>query len=187
MENKKTIKIEELKKYFESLKNTYIVNIAENKNGVFKEYKYFTIERNNYYYYIEFNNNFVNNTFLKITITAYKKIAFNRKCQIRFPQVIYNLKDCLNYMKETEKKNFSLKDVYNQSVSFDFDKYKKINEKEYKNIFERINLGYREKEILKNIKTAEIIQNDGIYKVYKIIDYKNNYFEIDVKHLKIVG
>ena len=183
----KKIKIEDLKKYFESLKNTYIVNIAENKNGVFKEYKYFTIERNNFYYYIDFNNNFVNDTFLNITITAYKKIAFNKKRQIRYPQTIYSLKDCLTYIKETEKKDYFLKDVYNQSVSFDFDKYKKTNEKEYKNIFERISLGYREKEILKNIKTAEIIQNDGIYKVYKIIDNKNNYFEIEVNQSKIVG
>lgn len=186
MENKK-IKIEELKKYFESLKKTYIVNIAENKNGVFKGYKYFTIERNNFYYYIEFNDNFVNDRFLNITITAYKKITFNKKRQIRYPKIIYSLKDCLNYIKETEKKDYFLKDAYNQSVTFDFDKYKEINEKEYKNIFERINPGYREKEILKNIKTAEMIQNDGIYKIYKIIDNKNNYFEIDVKRLKIIG
>lgn len=184
MEN---LKIEKLKKYFEGLKNTYIVNIAENKNGNFKDYKYFTIERNGYYYYLEYNTNFVNDFFGKITITAYKKINFNKKRQIRYPAIIKNLKECLAYISETEKKAFCLKDVYVQSVSFDFEKCKKINETEYKNIFERLQLGYREKEILKNIKTAEIIQNDGVYKVYKIFDNKNNYFVIEVNQLKVVG
>jgi len=183
----KKLKIEKLKKYFEGLKNTYIVNIAENKNGNFKDYKYFTIERNGFYYYLEYNTNFVNDFYYKITITAYKKIDFNKKIQIRYPAVIQNLKECLAYMNETEKKVFFLKDVYIQSVSFDFEKYKKTNEIEYRNIFERLQLGYREKEILKNIKTAEIIQNDGVYKVYKIFDNKNNYFEIEINQLKVVG
>ena len=62
-----------------------------------------------------------------------------------------------------------------------------MNEKEYKNIFERLELGYREKAVIKDIKTIEAIQNDGFYKVYRIHDTQNNYFDVEVNKLKIVG
>lgn len=182
----KELKIEELKKYFEGLQNTYIVNFAEMKNGSFTDYKYFTIERNGYYFYIE-ENEYNTWTFAPITITAYKKIDFWHKIQCSYPIGAYSKKDVLNYINNTIKKQKKpLKDVYKQR-NLDFEKYKKQNEKEYKNIFERLNLGYREKEILKNIEHVEMIQNDGTYKVYKIYNSKNDYIKIELNSCRIVG
>lgn len=178
------MRIEELVKNFESMEDVYITDIAEIKDGVFKDFKYFTIEHNGYYYYIEEKSEF----WRGISITAYKKIDFNTRCQIRFPiENIENLDQCLNYMLETEILKLTNLFGNKQRISFDFVKSKKPEEKEYKTIFEKIDLGYREKDILKNIDHVELIQNDGTYKVYKICDFKNNYFEIEVNSKRIVG
>lgn len=172
--------VEKLLKYFKGLENTYILEMAENKNNNFKDFKYFTIERKNKIYYIEKRNH-------KTTITAYLKLNYNEKIQLNCPREINSLKDALNYIKDNKNKNKPLYGVHVQKIHFDFIAYKKMNEIEYKNVFERLNLGYREKAIIKDIKTIEAIQNDGLYKVYRIHDTQNNYFDIEINSLKIVG
>lgn len=172
--------VEKLFKYFKGLKNTYVLEMAENKNDKFKDFKYFTIERKNKIYYIEKGS-------WKTTITVYLKLNYNEKIQANYPKEIHSLKDALIYIKLNENKCKPLHGVHVQKIHFDFIAYKKMNEKEYKNVFERLELGYREKAILEDIKTIEAIQNDGFYKVYRIHDTQNNYFDVEINRLKIVG
>lgn len=154
--------------------------MAENKNDKFKDFKYFYIERENKIFYIE-------KGYFSTTITAYLKLNYNEKIQLNYPREITSLKDALNYIKDNKNKSKPLPGVYVRKIHFDFIAYKKMYEKAYKNIFERLNLGYREKAIIEDIKIIEAIQNDGFYKVYRIHDTQNNYFDVEVNKLKIVG
>lgn len=189
MKGKEKIKkfnVKEIMKYFEGLVNTHIIYFAKMKNGDFLDYEYFTIERKNYIFYIK-KNDFSSWTFAPVTITAYKKIDYWKKVQCDYPIGAYNMQDILNYInKNIKEQSEALKDCYGQR-NLDFERYKKQNEKDYKNIFERLNLGYREKEILNNIERVEMIQNDGDYLVYKIVDNKSNYFLVELKSERIVG
>lgn len=177
------MKIIDLLKYMKGLKNTYVLYFSELKNEKFTDFEYFSIERNSFIYYIQKELN----SFQGITITAYKKLDFNKKIQIKYPQKIESLKDCLSYIKDTEKNHYNGLKTNTQNISFDFLRTKNNGESDYKNIFDRLNLGYREKEILKHKKTFEMLQNDGTYKVYRIYDNKNNYFDVEINLQKIVG
>ena len=182
----KTLNIKKIMKYFEKLTNTYIVNFAEIKNENFTNYEYFTIERKNYLFYIE-KNTFSSWTLAPVTITAYKKIDFWHKIQCDFPKGVYSMSELLSYIsKNIKRESKPLKNVHIQR-NLDFEKYKAINETNYKNIFERLDLGYREKNILQNIERVEMEQNDGTYLVYKIIDKSENYFKIEKNSERIVG
>lgn len=177
------MKIIDLLKNMKKIKNTYVLYFSELKNEKFTDYEYFSIERNNFIYYIQKELNI----FEEITITAYKKLDFNKKIQIRYPKKIESLEDCLSYIKDTEESYYNGLKTNVQNISFDFLRTKENGEIDYKNIFDRLNLGYREKDILKNKKTFEMLQNDGTYKVYRIYDNKNNYFDFEINSKKIVG
>lgn len=177
--------MKELLKEFKNMEGISIVKMAENKNGSWKDYEYFTLEKDGYFFYIE--NSIC--SWEGITITAYKKIDYNHKIQIDYPRTIKNIQDALDYIEKTitRKKEEPLKGVFKQSINGEFLKTQKQNEKEYKTIFERLSLGYREKEILKNINHIEHLQNDGVYNVFAIYDNNNNCFQIEVNSNRVVG
>ena len=70
----------------ENIKITYF---AERKNKKFIDYEYFTIEKENIFFYVQFNN------FRGYEVTAYKKIDFNHKQQITYPKTFKNNNELL--------------------------------------------------------------------------------------------
>ena len=82
-------KLENIFKKIKENENFKITGFAEMdiNNKHFIDYEYFTIEKNNIFFYIQ------KNYYGPFEVTAYKKINWNKKQQITYPKEFTNLKE----------------------------------------------------------------------------------------------
>lgn len=177
-----------IKELFNEVKNKRKINYFNFEDN----YNYFIYETKEFYFYIENSNNHFLYDLGETTATCYLKIDYNTKIQYMLPTTIecshdlfiYYLKALENYHVKEFKKG--LKGCKEQKLNFDFVKSKKPDEKEYNSIFDKMNLGFREKEIIKNITSIEMLYNTKDYKVYRVWN-NENYFEFNYLTKIITG
>lgn len=167
-----------------------VTNFAEmdiqNKN--FKNYEYFTIEKNNIFFYIQKTTitDWVNGIDKNYSITAYKKINYNTKQQFSYPKGFNNyeeLQEIVNKILNEPIKN-ALPKTSKQIINFELNTY-------YNTEFGHITLmnylykiaGYREKEILNNIDKITMNINNKNYLVIEFYNKNKQSFTINAKNL----
>lgn len=182
----------ELLKIIEEEEFADITNFAkmDEKNEKFVDFEYFTIEKENMFFYIEKTTiaDLVNGINGKYSVTAYKKIDYNHKQQLSYPKgfnTCEELKEIVkNMIKEYKYKNV-LKNTYKQDINYELKQY--VNTKFGKlTILQYLKkiAGYREQEILKNINKITMNLNNKDYLVFEFYDKKNNSFAINTKNLE---
>lgn len=182
----------ELLKIIEEEEFADITNFAkmDEKNEKFIDFEYFTIEKENMFFYIEKATiaDLVNRINGKYSVTAYKKIDYNHKQQLSYPKAFETyeeLKEIIkNMIKEYKNKNV-LPDTYKQDINWELKQY--INTDLGKmTIFQYLKqiAGYREKEILRNIDKMIMNINNKDYLVFEFFDKNNNSFAINAKNIK---
>lgn len=158
------------------------------QNKKFKEYEYFTIEKNNLFFYIEKTSMgcFIDGIIKRFTITAYKKINYNTKQQLNYPQGFNDyeeLKEIIDKISNEPIKN-ALPKTSKQPINFELNTY-------YNTEYGYITLlnylykiaGYREKEILKNIDKITMNLNNANYLVLEFYNKDGQSFGINTKNI----
>lgn len=164
----------------ENIKITYF---AERRNKKFIDYEYFTIEKENIFFYVQFNN------FRGYEVTAYKKIDFNHKQQITYPKTFKNNNELLKIIDEIIETNKTrelapLPSTHKQTIYYQLLTYHNFNGK-YQTLEKHLQdiAGIREKEILKNIDFVEMKQNDGVYLVLEFYSKTGKAFAINANNI----
>lgn len=167
-----------------------ITNFAEMdiQNKKFKEYEYFTIEKNKLFFYIEKTSMacFLDGIIEQFTVTAYKKINYNTKQQLSYPKGFDDykeLKEIIEKMSNETMKNV-LPKTSKQTINFELNTYYNT---EYgyitlMNYLYKIS-GYREKEILKNIDKVTMNLNNANYLVLEFYNKDSQSFAINTKNI----
>ena len=158
------------------------------QNKKFKEYEYFTIEKNNLFFYIEKTSMgcFIDGIIKRFTITAYKKINYNTKQQLNYPQGFNDyeeLKEIIDKISNEPIKN-TLPKTSKQPIIFELNTY-------YNTEYGYITLlnylykiaGYREMEILKNIDKITMNLNNANYLVLEFYSKDGQSFAINTKNI----
>lgn len=161
----------------------------DKNNKKFKDYEYFTIEKNNMFFCIDKTTmtdwvNGINNTY---SVTAYKKINYNTKQQLSYPKGFETYEELKNIIEEMSKELSTknpLTNTYKQDVNYEL---KRIYNTEYGeltliNYLNKI-AGYREKEILNNIDKITMNLNNKDYLVFEFYNKKNNSFAINANNI----
>ena len=163
--------------------NIKITSFAERKNGKFTDYEYFTIEKENIFFYIQYNN------WRGYEVTAYKKIDFNHKQQITYPRSFDNNNELLKIIDEIieinkERKLSPLSSTHEQIIYYELLTYYNFNGK-YQTLEKHLQdiAGTREKEIFKNIDFVEMKQNDGVYLVLEFYSKTGQAFAINANNI----
>lgn len=158
------------------------------QNKKFKEYEYFTIEKNNLFFYIEKTSMacFLDGIIEQFTVTAYKKINYNTQQQLGYPQGFNDyeeLKEIIDKILNEPIKNV-LPKTSKQTINFELNTY-------YNTEYGYITLmnylykiaGYREKEILKNIDKITMNLNNTNYLVLEFYNKNGQSFAINTKNI----
>lgn len=166
---------------------TRFAEMSEN-NKNFKDYEYFIIEKNNMFFYIQKTTvtDWVNGIDGTYSITAYKKINYNTKQQLGYPQGFNDyeeLKEIIEKMSNEPIKN-ALPKTCKQTINFELNTY-------YNTEYGYITLmnylykiaGYREKEILKNIDKITMNLNNANYLVLEFYNKDGQSFAINTKNI----
>ena len=168
----------------------YITNFAEmyKQNKKFKEYEYFTIEKNGLFFYIEKTSMgcFIDGIIERFTVTAYKKINYNTKQQLGYPQGFNDyeeLKEIIDKISNEPTKS-TLPKTSKQTINLELNTY-------YNTEYGYITLmnylckiaGYREKEILKNIDKITMNLNNANYLVLEFYNKDGQSFAINTKNI----
>lgn len=158
-------------------------------NKRFKDYEYFTIEKNNMFFCIDKTTitdwvNGINNTY---SITAYKKINYNTKQQLSYPKGFEDYEELKNIIEKMSKELSGMKplpNTYKQDINYELKRiYKtKYGELTLINYLNKI-AGYREKEILNNIDKITMNLNNKNYLILEFYDKKNNSFAINANNI----
>lgn len=163
--------------------NIKITSFAERKNGKFTDYEYFTIEKENIFFYIQYNN------LRGYEVTAYKKIDFNHKQQISYPENFESNNELLTIIDEIierdKTRNLSpLPKTHKQTIYHELLTYYNFNGK-YQTLEKHLKdiAGIREKEILRNIDFVEMKQNDGVYLVLEFYSKTGQAFAINANNI----
>lgn len=182
----------ELLKIIEEEEFADITNFAkmDEKNEKFIDFEYFTIEKENMFFYIGKTTitDWVNGIDGTYSITAYKKIDYNHKQQLSYPKAFETyeeLKQIIKNMINEFKEKKCLPSTYEQEINWELKQY--VNTKLGKmTILQYLNqiAGYREKEILKNIDKMTMNLNNENYLVFEFFDKNNNSFAINTKNIK---
>lgn len=165
-----------------------ITSTATIKDDKFVDSQYFTFEANNRFFYMEYSENHFLYDLAPISITAYLKIDWNHKQQLFYPHSIRSFEDIEKTIEEAMQHFKPLKNTSSQRIHYDFStfintKYGKITKLEY---FKH-EAGFREKQVLNDIKHVEHIQNDGAYNVVCLTNSNNDRIDIELKACKFVG
>lgn len=179
--------MEKLENILKEIKtNNYfkITNFAEMDatNERFMDFKYFTIEKDNIFFYIQENYCGI------FEVTAYRKINWNKKQQITYPKKFTNLKELYEIIDYTIFYNSPLNALPKTAVQrmyLELDKYEHFNG-EYLTIFNHLKniAGYREQEILKNIDHVEMKLNNKYYQVLEFYNKDGQSFAINIKNIQ---
>lgn len=168
----------------------YITNFAEMdiQNKKFKEYEYFTIEKNGLFFYIEKTSMgcFLDGIIERFTVTTYKKINYNTRQQLSYPQGFNDyeeLKEIIEKMSNEPIKT-ALPKTCKQTINHELNTY-------YNTEYGYITLmnylykiaGYREKEILKNIDKITMNLNNANYLVFEFYNKDGQSFAINTKNI----
>lgn len=167
-----------------------IINFAEMdiQNKKFKEYEYFTIEKNGLFFYIEKTSMgcFLDGIIERFTVTTYKKINYNTRQQLSYPQGFNDyeeLKEIIEKMSNEPIKT-ALPKTCKQTINHELNTY-------YNTEYGYITLmnylykiaGYREKEILKNIDKITMNLNNANYLVFEFYNKDGQSFAINTKNI----
>lgn len=179
--------MEKLENIFEKIKENEtfkITSFAEMdiNNKHFIDYEYFTIEKDNIFFYIQ------KAYFGIFEVTAYEKINWNKKQQITYPREFTNLKELneiINDIIFTRHPLNALSKTTVQRIYLDLDRYEHFNGK-YLTILGHLKniAGYREQEILKNIDSVEMKLNNKYYKVLEFYNKDGQSFAINTKNIQ---
>lgn len=172
-------KIRETEKY-------YITNFAkmDKNNKKFEDFEYFTIEKENVFFYIQ------KAALGGFEVTAFKKIDWNTKQQVKYPVQFYNfeeLEKIITEMIEKNKKGFlnilsktnPQKIFHELSTFYNFNNKYQTLEKHLKDI-----AGFRENEIFKNIERVETKINNEQYHVLEFYNKTGQSFAINIKNIE---
>lgn len=165
-----------------------ITNTATIKNNKFVDYQYFTFETNNRFFYMEYNGNHFLYDLTPISITAYLKIDWNHKQQLFYSRNVRSFEDIEKTIEEAMQHFKPLKNTSKQRIYYDFSTY--INT-EYGRMtkFEYLKkqAGFREKQVLNDIKHVEHLQNDDSYNVVCLTNSTNENIIIELNTCRFVG
>lgn len=165
-----------------------ITSTATIKDNKFVDSQYFTFETNNRFFYLEYSENHFLYALSPISITTYLKIDWNNKQQLAYPHSVYTLKDVLKVVNDSVNYFKPLKNTFKQRIHYDFStyidtEYGKITKFEYL----KKQAGFREKQVLNDIKHVEQLQNDGAYNVVRLTNSNNDSIDIELTACKFVG
>jgi hypothetical protein len=161
----------------------------DEKNKNFKDCEYFTIEKNNMFFYIQKTTitDWTNGIGGNYSITAYKKINYNLKQQLSYPKGFNTYKELKNIIEKMSKElptNETLPKTYKQNINYELKKiYRtKYGELTLINYLSKI-AGFREKEILKNIDKITMNINNENYLVFEFYNKNGQSFAINANNI----
>lgn len=161
----------------------------DEKNKNFKDYEYFTIEKNNMFFYIQKTTmaDWTSGINEAYCITAYKKINYNTQQQLSYPkgfETYEELKNIIEKMSKELSTNKPLPNTYKQSINYELQRIYKIKYEELTliNYLSKI-AGYREKEIMKNIDKITMNLNNKNYLVFEFYNKNGQSFAINANNL----
>lgn len=149
--------------------------------GNFVYYKYATVEYDGNFYYMQNPLNMCE----PFTVTKYLKLSPYERQQCEYPREVRNTDELLAYMNDKSGRKTPLKDTYKQRI-FSMELYGIRNGKtalcDLKN-----EAGWREKNILNNLKSISMTQHTKDYCVLRFIANDGNYFEYETKSRRITN
>lgn len=171
------------KELIEALKKTEGVRLSYypemDKDGYFVDYKFLTIEYNGVFYYMDASN-------WNFSIDAYKKVSPFEKQQIDYPMECTSIEDIFKYMSKSRRIH-RLENTYKQRIYL-LELYGLSNGTTQLWKLEHELAGNREKEILNNLDSIEMVRHDKDYEVLRFY-HKNRkeYFDYECKSHRITG
>ena len=165
-----------------------ITNTATIKDNKFVDFQYFTFEANNRFFYMEYSDSHFLYDLTPISITTYLKVDWNNKQQLTYPHSVYSFDDILKVVDESINYYKPLKNTFKQRIHYDFSvyidtEYGKITKFEYL----RKQAGFREKQVLNDIKHVEHLQNDGSYNVVCLTNSNSESVLVELNTCRFVG
>lgn len=167
---------------------TYFAEMDE-KNTKFKDFEYFTIEKENLFFYIEKTSAdlWISGIMEKYSITTYKKINCYKKQQIYYPKGFNTYEELKNIVNEKIKDFINKKPLpktNEQTIYYELNQY--INTSFGKltilNYLKQI-AGIREKEILKNLDKITMNLNNNKYLILEFHNKEGQSFAINTKNI----
>lgn len=169
---------------------TYFAEMDE-KNTKFKDFEYFTIEKENLFFYIEKTSTtlWVSGIMEEYSITTYQKINCYEKQQICYPKGFNTYEELKNIVNEeiisfVFNKQSTLPKTNKQTIYYELDQYVETSFGKL-TIFDYLKqiAGIREKEILKNLDKITMNLNNNKYLVLEFYNKEGQSFAINTKNI----
>lgn len=169
---------------------TYFAEMDE-KNTKFKDFEYFTIEKDNLLFYIEKTTStlWVSGIIGNYSITTYKKINCYKKQQICYPEGFNTYEDLKNIVNEKITSlifnhQAVLPKTNEQTIYYELSQYAETSfgKLTILNYLKQI-AGIREKEILKNLDKITMNLNNNKYLILEFHNKKGQSFAINTKNI----
>ena len=167
---------------------TYFAEMDE-KNTKFKDFEYFTIEKENLFFYIEKTSTtlWVSGIMEQYSITTYKKINCYKKQQICYPKGFNTYEELKNIVNEKIKDFINknpLPKTNEQTIYYELHQYieTSFGKLTILNYLKQI-AGIREKEILKNLDKITMNLNNNKYLVLEFYNKDGQSFAINTKNI----
>lgn len=167
---------------------TYFAEMDE-KNTKFKDFEYFTIEKENLFFYIEKTSTtlWVSGIMEKYSITTYEKINCYKKQQIYYPKGFNTYEELKNIVNEKIKDFINknpLPKTNEQPIYYELSQYVETSfgKLTILNYLKQI-AGIREKEILKNLDKITMNLNNNKYLILEFHNKEGQSFAINTKNI----
>ena len=167
---------------------TYFAEMDE-KNTKFKDFEYFTIEKENLFFYIEKTSTtlWVSGIMEKYSITTYEKINCYKKQQIYYPKGFNTYEELKNIVNEKIKDFINknpLPKTNEQTIYYELSQYVETSfgKLTILNYLKQI-AGIREKEILKNLDKITMNLNNNKYLILEFHNKEGQSFAINTKNI----
>lgn len=169
---------------------TYFAEMDE-KNTKFKDFEYFTIEKDNLFFYIEKTSPalWANGIMDTYSITTYKKINCYKKQQIYYPEGFNTYEDLKNIVNEKITSlifdhQAVLPKTNEQTIYYELSQYVETSfgKLTILNYLKQI-AGIREKEILKNLDKITMNLNNNKYLILEFHNKEGQSFAINTKNI----
>lgn len=149
-------------------------------NNMFMGYKYALVEYKNRFYYMENPLNM----FEPFQVIRYIKVSPYEKHQNAFPVQVSSAEELMAYMNEEDTAS-PLKKTYVQWI---FGELRQMHNRHTKLWYLRNELaGWREKNILSNLKSISKIQNTKDYCLLRFYSDDGDYFDYETNSCRITG
>lgn len=150
------------------------------KDGLFVDFRYFTISDGKMNFYIESARGVSKNGF---HVCPYISVSPYTQIQSDYPVEVSTYGELLDYLRgEHINRHWKKDEVHEQDIYFRLQRYG--------NGLARLRgiAGFREKDVLEHLGWIEMVQNDGEYEVYRFHDIDNeHYFEYELNSGRITG